>query len=91
MYLKACYTFGLDDSSMFTIADLHTKRGIASVLNNIAALSHMAYTKYGCKVEPLGPAMNSTQVEHSQRQFKWTVDTSYLTKVMVPFWWKFQL
>lgn len=85
LYLKGCYTLGIDNSSMFTIADLHARRGIANVLSNIAALSQLAYQKLGCKVEPLGPAMASTEadgVPQSQRTFKWNVDTSHLTKVM---------
>lgn len=35
-------------------------------------------------MEPLGPAIASVEskIEHSQRTFKWNVDTSHLTKVM---------
>jgi len=82
LYLKACYTLGIDNSSMFTIADLHAKRGIATVLSNIATLSHIAHSKFGCTVEPLGPGMSASIVEHSQRSFKWSVDTSYLSRIM---------
>jgi len=84
LYLKGCYTLGIDNSSMFTIADLHARRGIANVLSNIAALSQLASQRLGCKVDPLGPAIVSSEskVEHSQRTFKWAVDTSHLTKVM---------
>eukprot|EP01128_Nolandella_sp_AFSM9_P007799 TRINITY_DN438_c0_g1_i1.p1 TRINITY_DN438_c0_g1~~TRINITY_DN438_c0_g1_i1.p1 ORF type:complete len:1628 (-),score=558.16 TRINITY_DN438_c0_g1_i1:76-4959(-) len=54
LYLEACWKIGLSSSDIFVVADLHGRRGMRAVLNNIAALSQFAIN-YGINVEPIGP------------------------------------
>lgn len=53
LYLEACWKIGLSSSEMFITSDLHSRRNMQSVLNNIAALSEVAPTFGNVKVEPL--------------------------------------
>jgi len=53
LYLEACWKVGVTGDSMFIVADLHSRRGMTSVFNNLAALSNMA-PAWGIKAEPVG-------------------------------------
>eukprot|EP01130_Rhizamoeba_saxonica_P012494 TRINITY_DN526_c0_g1_i3.p1 TRINITY_DN526_c0_g1~~TRINITY_DN526_c0_g1_i3.p1 ORF type:complete len:605 (+),score=165.61 TRINITY_DN526_c0_g1_i3:378-2192(+) len=55
LYLDACWKLGVDNNHMFIPSDLHDRRGMSAVLNNIAALSRSA-SKWGeVNIDPIGP------------------------------------
>jgi len=78
-YLEACYNLGLSRDALFVTADLHGRRGMASVLANLTALSALVKDK-----PSLGPNVQSlTELKAKRGPSKWEVNTSYLTPVMI--------
>eukprot|EP01129_Flabellula_baltica_P003560 TRINITY_DN13316_c0_g1_i1.p1 TRINITY_DN13316_c0_g1~~TRINITY_DN13316_c0_g1_i1.p1 ORF type:complete len:652 (+),score=169.69 TRINITY_DN13316_c0_g1_i1:43-1998(+) len=70
LYLEACWKIGVGSTEMFITSDLHSKKGMSAVLNNIAALSREAQKWGNVSVAPIGPA----QVQKSSGAPKWEVN-----------------
>lgn len=54
LYLDACWRMGVDKTDIFITSDLHGRRNLNAVVNNLVALSRIA-VKFGVKVKALGP------------------------------------
>lgn len=69
LYLEACWKIGVTSDSMFIVADLHGRRGMTAVCNNLAALSNLA-KGWGITAEPIGIMKKplTTQEEKLQQQ-----------------------
>lgn len=72
LYLKACWKLGVPSSDLFTVNDLHQKRGMSSVVSNLISLSRIAFDSLGCKIKPIGPSVVSLE---NKEPYKWNVDT----------------
>jgi len=62
LFLEGCWHIGIQSSNMFVVADLHGRRNMQAVLNNLAALSNVASSCFGCKVPPIANSPISPQV-----------------------------
>jgi len=75
LYLEACWKIGIASDSMFIVADLHSRRGMTAVFNNLSALSNLA-PAWGVKVEPVGlmriPLASDSK--KPEQQSKWSVN-----------------
>lgn len=73
LYLKGCWKLGVPSSDLFAVNDLHQKRGISSVVNNLISLSRIAHHSLGCSVKPIGPNVNPSKPRNQAKA--WSVQT----------------
>lgn len=74
IYLDACWKLGVSREGLFVTPDLHGRRNMSSVLNNIASLSVIA-PKFGhVKTPPLSTAAKSLEdIKAARGPSKWDV------------------
>lgn len=58
LYLDACWRLGVGKSDIFITSDLHGRRSIPAVIQNVTALSQIAGRANFTTVPPIGPAQN---------------------------------
>eukprot|EP01125_Pyxidicula_operculata_P003229 TRINITY_DN1369_c0_g1_i3.p1 TRINITY_DN1369_c0_g1~~TRINITY_DN1369_c0_g1_i3.p1 ORF type:complete len:919 (-),score=282.50 TRINITY_DN1369_c0_g1_i3:1036-3606(-) len=58
LYLDACWKLGMESADMFITSDLHSKKGMNAVFNNIVALSRIAENYGITEPKPIGPPVN---------------------------------
>jgi len=90
LYLEGCWRLGVQSSDMFVVADLHGRRNMQGVFNNIAALSSLA-PMHGLKVPSVTGSAPPEQIDITVPEVnistpqkpskKWDVKTPYLTPV----------